>query len=144
MSIFPGRLRPFGLALLPVGLSAASPLALTAMDRLGAQPGPVAATLPDTLMMVQWPPPSRSPRQLLTGRRVAALEPFSHTPRPLIDGTQQPVVSPDGRELYFVRYQEMGDVVRVDLVALTSDSFAPRWTANVATLSAPNWISPMA
>jgi hypothetical protein len=136
MSIFPRRLRPFGLALLLVGLSAASPLALTAMDRLGAQPGLVAATLPDTLLMLEWPPPSRSARQFLTGRRVAALEPSSLTPRPLFDGTQQPAVSPDGREVYIVRYQEMGDVLRVDLVALTSDSLAPRWTANVATLSA--------
>ncbi|MDQ6669283.1 MAG: hypothetical protein M3069_00695, partial [Chloroflexota bacterium] len=148
MSTFRNRPRPFALALLlVVVLSVALPLALAAMERLGAQPGAVAPTVPDTLLTVQWPSQSRSPRQFLTGRRVAALEPTSLTPRPIIDGTQQPVVSPDGRELFFVRYQEIGDVVRVDLVTLTSDSLVPRWTANVATLSAaevdqPNGMSP--
>jgi hypothetical protein len=136
MSKVPQRLRPFGLVLLLVVLSAAAPLALAGMQRLVGRAATVAAAVPDTLLMVQWPPPSRSPRQLLTGRRVAALEPTSLTPRPLVDGAQQPLVSPDGRELYFVRYQDMGDVVRGDLVALTSDSLAPRWTANVATLPA--------
>jgi hypothetical protein len=136
MSMFGHRLRPVGLALLLVVLSAASPLAPAAMQRLRAQPRTLAPAIPDTLLLAQWPGPSRSPRQFLTLRRLAVLEPTSLTPRPLLDGAQQPVVSPDGRELYFVRNQEMGDAVRVDLVALASDSLASRWTAHVATLSA--------
>lgn len=130
------RLRPFGLALLLVVLSAASPLAPAAMERLRAQPNAAARAVPDTLLMVQWPAPTHSPRQFLTERRVAILEPTSLTPRPLVDGAQQPAVSPDGSELYFVQYQEVGDVMRVAVVALTSDSLAPRWTANVAMLPA--------
>src|SRR5919202_2820842 len=136
MSMLGHRLRPVGLALLLVVLSAVSPLAPGVMQRLRAQPDTPAPAVPDRLLLAQWPGPSRSPRQFLTQRRLAVLEPTSLTPRPLLDGAQQPVVSPDGRELYFVRNQEMGDAVRVDLVALASDSLASRWTAHVATLSA--------
>src|SRR5919202_2625679 len=136
MSMFGHRLRPVGLALLVVVLSAASPLAPAAMQRLRAHPDTLAPAVADTLLLAQWPGPSRSPRQFLTLRRLAVLEPTSLTPRPLLDGAQQPVVSPDGRELYVVQDQEVGDAVRVDLVALAGDSLASRWTAHVATLSA--------
>jgi hypothetical protein len=54
----------------------------------------------DTLLMLQWGPVSTTTHQFVTQRRVVSLDPHDLSAQPLVDGAQQPVISPDRGELY--------------------------------------------
>jgi hypothetical protein len=131
------RLRPLGLALIALSLSVGAPDAVAGVGSDQASGTSSVVDLPDKLLVAQWPTGQTTALSYLTQRQVAVLEPSSGALRPLVLGAQQPVVSPDGRDLYFVQYAVEGDTLRADVVMLSRDTLAQVWSTTVASVPRP-------
>jgi hypothetical protein len=131
------RMRPLGLALVALLLSVAVPVAVAGVSMGRASATGAAVDLPDILLVAQWPPSASTALGYLTQRQLAVLESTTGALRPVLQGAQQPVVSPDGRELYFVQYLEVGDTLRTNVVTLASETLAPMWNTTIASIPRP-------
>src|SRR2546423_1457512 len=95
-------LRQLGVAVLAMVLITGVPVTVAGVNLGRVSTTGATVDLPDRLLVAQWPTSTTTALGYLTQRQLAVLEPSSGALRPLLQGAQQPVVSPDGSELYFV------------------------------------------
>ncbi len=114
--------------LLPFAASGA--LAVLGGGPLSALAGRAADELPDRLLLMRW----RLNRPGLAGTELALFDPGRGGFQTLLEGAERPAIAPDGRELYAVQRQEVGDEVRTAVAALETGSFRSRWRAVIDSL----------
>lgn len=83
------------------------------------------SAVPDTLLELTY---NQQARQ----SNVVAYLPGMKAPHPLLDGGNDPIVSPDGRQIVFTQRRQTADGVQYAVAAFASDSLTQQWRTVIA------------
>lgn len=140
----PARRGGFGAALgavlvlaLLVALSAAA--LVVAPSEPGGRPAasPSSVTVPDTLLLASPATAGGQGVESSTSLNISAYLPGLNAIRPLLEGAGEPVISADGRQLFFTQVDRTArDTVRAWLTAFAADTLVQQWRVQIDQLPA--------
>jgi hypothetical protein len=114
-----------GALALVCAITATGVITGTVIDRL-AHGHSSSGVVPDTLLQMVYDQQARQ-------EYVVAYLPGTRTPYPLLDDGSNPLISPDGDQVFFTQRQLTADGVQYAVVAFASDTLAQAWRSVVVT-----------